>query len=181
MNKTEKAKNRLWENFDKLSENVDKELAEEMKELEKIKYPPAEGGSTCSYMKALAKWQNAQARIAEIKELLQIEKPKNTKEMIDYLLTENRITIEQHGAIQLCLAGELIAARQSSKEDGEWISVKDRLPEKATFIVVCKHNGLVLGMYYNADKEFMYGEQNQTTQITHWQHLPKSAPQTYNN
>lgn len=73
--------NKLWDNFDKLNENVDKES-------------------------------------------LQIKKPKNTKEMIDYLLTEKQITVEQHGAIQLCLAGEFIKAKGNCiciESDGEEI------------------------------------------------------------
>lgn len=68
-----KQKNKLWDNFDKLSENVDKEFP-------------------------------------------QAKKPMNTKEMIDYLLTEKQITIEQHGAIQLCLAGELLTPQPNNND-----------------------------------------------------------------
>ena len=54
----------------------------------------------------------------------------------------------------------------------EWIKIKDKLPKQGSFVVAYKENGLVLGMYYNADREFMYGQLNQTTQVTHWQPLP---------
>lgn len=69
----------------------------------------------------------------------------------------------------------IVVKKESPQElrgEGEWISVKDRLPKQATFVVVFKYNGKVLGMYYNADKQFMYGEINQTSQIIHWKPLP---------
>lgn len=58
----------------------------------------------------------------------------------------------------------------------EWIDVNERLPEKAKFVIIHKHNGHVFGAYYNADSMFMYGEIDQTDQVTHWMPLP-SPPQ----
>ena len=49
-----------------------------------------------------------------------------------------------------------------------WISVEDELPEEPTFLIAKKLNGLVLGLFYNANKDFMYGEIIQTPQVTHW-------------
>lgn len=54
----------------------------------------------------------------------------------------------------------------------EWISVENELPKLASFIIAYKINGLVLGLYFNADKEFMYGRTEQTNQVTHWMPLP---------
>lgn len=56
----------------------------------------------------------------------------------------------------------------------KWISVKDRLPELASFVIAYKKNGLVLGLYFSADEEFRYGRDcDQTKQVTHWMPLPK--------
>ena len=54
----------------------------------------------------------------------------------------------------------------------KWISVEDRLPKLASFVIAYKDNGLVLGLYFNADSEFKYGEIDQTSQVTHWMSLP---------
>jgi len=54
----------------------------------------------------------------------------------------------------------------------EWISVKTELPKLPQFLIAHKKNGLVLGLYYNADKEFVYGKEDQTNQVTHWMPLP---------
>jgi len=59
----------------------------------------------------------------------------------------------------------------------EWISVKDQLPKSPKFVIAYKKNGLVLGLYFGADKEFRYGEISQTNQVTHWMPLP-SPPKT---
>jgi hypothetical protein len=62
------------------------------------------------------------------------------------------------------------------KETG-WIPVEERLPKPATFVIARKHNGLRLGLYFNADHEFMYGrEQDETRQVTHWMPLPEYNP-----
>jgi len=55
----------------------------------------------------------------------------------------------------------------------KWISVEDDLPELATFVICHKKNGLVLGLYYSADREFRYAEQIQRNQVTHWMPLPE--------
>jgi hypothetical protein len=59
-----------------------------------------------------------------------------------------------------------------SEIKSKWISVKDSLPKQASFVIAHKDNGLTLGLYYNADNEFMYGEIDQTSQVTHWMPLP---------
>lgn len=59
------------------------------------------------------------------------------------------------------------------EEKQQWISVKDRLPKRASFVIGFKDNSLVLGLYYNADMEFKYGKENQTKQVTHWMPLPE--------
>lgn len=66
----------------------------------------------------------------------------------------------------------------------DWISVKDRLPEVDTMVLVCTHNGkcAISSMYIPqdcygkvlGDKEWS-GSNAMRTAITHWQHivLPK--------
>ena len=49
-----------------------------------------------------------------------------------------------------------------------WIPVEEELPNPNSWIIVKKHNGLKLGMYFNTDNQFLYGLDNQTNQITHW-------------
>ena len=50
-----------------------------------------------------------------------------------------------------------------------WIPVEEELPEPVTFVIVKKSNGRKLGMFFDVDKQFMFGEEsNQTSQITHW-------------
>jgi len=55
----------------------------------------------------------------------------------------------------------------------KWISVIDALPEKPMFVIAHKSNGLVLGLYFSADREFRYSDQDQTDQVTHWMPLPE--------
>ena len=49
-----------------------------------------------------------------------------------------------------------------------WIPIEEEFPEPASFVVAKKKNGIILGLYYNADKEFMYNQEDQTSQVTHW-------------
>lgn len=68
-------------------------------------------------------------------------------------------------------------SNQNTVKD-QWIKVEDRLPKQATFVIAYKENGLVLGLYFNADHEFKYGEQDQTNQVTHWMPLPQPPKQS---
>ena len=49
-----------------------------------------------------------------------------------------------------------------------WIPVEEELPTPNQWLIVKKHNGLKLGMYYDAEKRFMSGSSDQTRQVTHW-------------
>lgn len=64
-------------------------------------------------------------------------------------------------------------------DDDKWISVNDRLPKLGTFVIAYynRANPIVLGLYYNLYKEFMYGKQNHTSKISHWQELPEPPQQ----
>jgi len=42
------------------------------------------------------------------------------------------------------------------------------LPSEKGFYQCVKDNGLILGLYFSSDKEWRYGEQDQTKQVTHW-------------
>jgi len=70
-----------------------------------------------------------------------------------------------------CLKLPISAPKSEEREMG-WISVEDRLPMIANFVIAHKKNGLTLGLYYSADKEFRYGQEDQTSQVTHWMPLP---------
>lgn len=61
---------------------------------------------------------------------------------------------------------------QSQQQEDKWIKISDRLPEKAQAVIVCKNNYFICGMYFNS-VGFFYGNLDQTSQVTHWQPLPK--------
>lgn len=50
----------------------------------------------------------------------------------------------------------------------EWISVEDELPESPQFVIVHKKNGVECGMFFDFKKRFMYGPEDQTSQIASW-------------
>lgn len=55
-----------------------------------------------------------------------------------------------------------------------WIPVSERLPDLSGNYIVCKYNGLVTEMYYEAyPKLFSWRGSYQTSQITHWMTLPE--------
>ena len=62
----------------------------------------------------------------------------------------------------------LLACKQTAEYIQKWIPVSEELPLLPCFLIAKKKNDLVLGLYYNADREFMYGELDQTSQVTHW-------------
>jgi len=65
-----------------------------------------------------------------------------------------------------------LAMTRYAEQATKWIDVNDRLPKQATFVNAYKKNGLVLGLYFNSDKEFKYGKDDQSNQVTHWMPLP---------
>lgn len=68
----------------------------------------------------------------------------------------------------------LTEAAERFKNQSQWIGVDERLPEYgAVFVIAHKKNGIILGLYYNADRQFMYGKEDQTNQVTHWCPLPQ--------
>jgi hypothetical protein len=83
---------------------------------------------------------------------------------------ERPIKISSEWTSELALS-ELLEQYHESRM--KWISVNDILPKQASFVIACKSNGIICGMYYNADYEFMYGEVEQTSQITYWMPLPE--------
>jgi len=59
----------------------------------------------------------------------------------------------------------------------EWISVKDRLPEKMPYrwemVIVHKENGVIMEAMYNTRVgEFMKDFNSLSCKVTHWQPLP---------
>ena len=61
--------------------------------------------------------------------------------------------------------------KKEYEEKLRWIPVEEKLPESHCFLVAKKKNGLVLGLYFSSDKEFRYGEFDQTDQVTHWRFI----------
>lgn len=55
-----------------------------------------------------------------------------------------------------------------------WIPVEEELPKRNKWVIVRKHNGLKLGMYFNNVDKFLYGFDDQTSQITHWRPIELS-------
>ena len=85
---------------------------------------------------------------------------KTIKEAAHEYFRKTQLGLENPGSESGFIAGVEFAQR--------WISVEDELPEEPTFLIAKKLNGLVLGLFYNANKDFMYGEVIQTSQVTHW-------------
>lgn len=70
-----------------------------------------------------------------------------------------------------------VLEEQAKQFSQTWIPVSERLPDPSKFVIAHKRNGLVLGLYYNTDNEFMYGREDQTNQVTHWMPLPNAPEQ----
>ncbi len=110
-------------------------------------------------------------RMAEEKYPMKTKREYNqatTDPYVPYFEYANKIDDQR----QSFIAGATAILPLSQPVESKWISVEDWLPKQATFVIAHKKNGMVLGLYYNADKEFMYGKEPQTRQITHWQPLP---------
>lgn len=61
---------------------------------------------------------------------------------------------------------------EKEKDMPKWISVRDKMPPKIGSYICAKNNEFVTQLYYDCDLEFMYGQLNQTNQVTHWMPLP---------
>lgn len=60
------------------------------------------------------------------------------------------------------------------EKEPEWISVKDRLPEKNSIVLVCMDNGqykVVLTSYLSSNGEWISYDKNQ--KVTHWMPFPE--------
>lgn len=55
----------------------------------------------------------------------------------------------------------------------EWISVKDRLPEKLNKVLVAHHNGITIAYYYNNSWVGKQGKKHYLSSVTHWMPLPE--------
>ena len=62
------------------------------------------------------------------------------------------------------------------QKKSNWISVKDRLPEMCTDVIVCNENGRVYSAWYNyGDNSWLYAFTAEiiTHKVTHWMPLPE--------
>ena len=67
---------------------------------------------------------------------------------------------------------------QARASQAEWVSVKDRLPDPETTVLVCTERGYIFTSWAsNVDVFWFYGEE-EDDRGTHWQPLP--APPTTN-
>ena len=55
---------------------------------------------------------------------------------------------------------------------GEWISVKDRLPEPFVYVLTIDSMGLYFVDYVNAQGEWLEGDSEENP-VTHWTKLPE--------
>ena len=61
---------------------------------------------------------------------------------------------------------------QASAAQSEWISVKDRLPETETTVLICTERGNIFSSWASdVDVFWFYGEE-EDDRVTHWQPLP---------
>lgn len=68
---------------------------------------------------------------------------------------------------------EKLAAEKDAKKP-EWISVKDRLPEKNSIVLVCMDNGqykVVLTSHLSSNGEWILYDKNR--KVTHWMPFPE--------
>jgi len=59
-------------------------------------------------------------------------------------------------------------SRKNKKHNGEWISVKDRLPQKDTHVIAHFDDGFITGVEFTDDWE-LWAESGE---VTHWMLLP---------
>ena len=61
---------------------------------------------------------------------------------------------------------------QARAAQSEWISVKDRLPETETTVLICTERGNIFSSWASdVDVFWFYGEE-EDDRVTHWQPLP---------
>lgn len=69
------------------------------------------------------------------------------------------------------LADDVIDIIDNDLTVQEWVSVKDRLPEENTTVIVATDNGVVFQCLYSYDGWDLWDDND--VNITHWQYLPQ--------
>lgn len=68
---------------------------------------------------------------------------------------------------------------QARASQAEWVSVKDRLPDTETTVLVCTERGHIFTSWASDVDVFWFYDEEEDDRVTHWQPLP--APPTTNH
>ena len=66
---------------------------------------------------------------------------------------------------------------QARAAQSEWMSVKDRLPETETSVLVCTERGYIFLSWASNEDVFWFYNEDEDDRVTHWQPLPE-PPET---
>ena len=88
----------------------------------------------------------------------------DVREKLVEMLAPTSLNFEEATYLADCLVNNGVTAQ-------EWISVKDRLPEENTTVIVATDNGIVFQCLYAYDGWNLW-EGNEVN-ITHWQPMPQ--------
>lgn len=61
---------------------------------------------------------------------------------------------------------------QAKAAQSEWISVKDRLPDTETTVLVCNERGEIFSSWASNDDVFWFYGEEEDNRVTHWMPLP---------
>ncbi len=66
---------------------------------------------------------------------------------------------------------------KSHAKKSEWISVKDRLPDAETAVLVCNERGEIFSSWAGDVDVFWFSFEEDDNRVTHWQQLPEPPAQ----
>lgn len=95
---------------------------------------------------------------------------------------DTRLPLDKHGNGCYCNpnAEDMFTAwcaANSHAEESKWMSVKDRLPETETSVLVCTERGYIFLSWASNEDVFWFYNEDEDDRVTHWQPLPE-PPET---